>query len=1059
MTRIVFDNFSRGVVSDASRTKIGPEYTRGCSELSNAYIHKDNTIRRRPPLRTPDSPLATLRGLRDTKTNNSKIYALTDTQASEITELPTALQETLRLEGLLGAQNLNTLYQTVDKQLVGETTARLDTGSASVSLRAHVQKIRVFDANTKEELEEGYTLATIHHRIVTDYEKQKVSLTAKRAQLAGVLPRSFDITKVEEPAVAMIFRGTDKNAELLGSAHTVSFKRPDQSSPAIKNADVEDARIEFSPLLQASPNGQKEFVNTQPADITQPLDDLDIHPLGGVAFLFAGLFYRINNNSLTCENGPVLFPDITNMDYRTLGTFIEDNTISDELDLPVKVVYMPTENTPASGETSIYTEDNIKEALTTNLVTEVGQQGFNNLAGVEKLLTDQTIRGFSLNTFQQLFPTLYPVLKNLKKVIGYHQDPSTGANYMYPDVKFLVEDSDINGAGGVFPLYTEEGNTRAATVMSSAPRLNFAGQAFRTKEAGTTEFPNGGGVAAGGIGVTVGLFSSLQQSRNTETGAITQGNATTQVPTGLLYFYIDYSSPAAQAVFDGINIVSGFSSSDDRYHAAIMRKASGTQTQPAVAFEDILVNGMSTVGEDGSDAQSITRQGQSAPTGRRLLNLPFAPPLAEANNFGTHCYYVSATPGSAPYAHSWMLGTGPVSSVEGDPRAYATGQQLTRYLVRPTTYKPNTGRLYIVQARAAIAEDNKTHFSAVGELSQFSNPLARYWDSFVTATRSLNVLSASGIRGAVGTAPTDATTREFHDSRGGRSRVVTVSGESTNRIFIGTESSVYRVLPSSFLGTQAGGLVLDKISDYGVSSDFVSDSTYTVAAFEDQILVLRYYEEASGYTVDIINKETELQNMDTAVSMVGKHRLVLFHKSGTNIIYCMAVGSERQFKGFSTLTFPVAFTKIRAITQDVVGCQVVDGTYAELDFSADLTTQYLDSVNNKESKFETRLATLPLLIVDKKVASPDFTTIPRNITLGLHGYMNFKISVVDDDTNQVSTTDIRLADKRNIEETRVFSGLYTHKGLGQTASTSPRIRISKDDDKYLSLSSAIVTVR
>ena len=1066
--KLTFDNFSKGLVSADALAKLSEDYTQKCSELQNMYIHRDDTLRRRPPITTPDSPLSEIKNIQDMQVSEQKQYVLTNVVPSELPDLPEELQSILKIEDLLGDEvDLAALYQRSGNELVASTTAELDTGIAQVNLRAVIQRIRVFNVVTREEiLDEGYTLAAVKHDITIEYQGRQVSLSARRAQQGGVLPANYDIDDVEEPAVVMIFGGVDANAPLLGSAHTVSFKSNEQSTPSVIDPNIEDARTEFSPILIASPTGQREFINTRIDQILRPLDDLDVHPLGGVAFLFAGLFYRINGADLQCENGPTLFPDVATTDFDSLATFVEDNVVTDRADLPMRVLYVPAKDEPEAGQSSIYTQQNLKTALGAEIIKEVGQDGFNQVAGIEKLLADKRIRGFEYSIFQQLFPTLHPVLKNIKKVVGFYQDPSSSAAYMYPDVKHLIPDSDINGAGSVYPLYLRDANNRAAIVMPSVPRLNVASPEpsatdpfplpFKTQPV-STEFENGGGLAAGGIGVTIALYSNLATSRNADTGAVETSDTSTQVPTGFLYFYLDYSDTEVASFFDNVDILSGFCSAGDRFHSAIMRKAATTKTRPALAFEDILATNMSTVAADGSDSHTFYSARDIVATTERLLNFPFGPTFSAVRNFGTPCYYVSETPGSGAAAHSWELGDNLASDITGDNRSFSISQSMLRYLVLPTTYRANTGRLHVLQGRSAISSGNQVHFSQVGELSKFSNPLARFWSSFTTASRSYKVLQASGVSGVVGRLPTGAETREFTDNTGRPTDVIDIAGDSPNRTFIGTTASIHRVLPSSFLGGDTG-LQLDKVSDYGVTSNFVSDSTYTVAALDDRILVLRYYEEASGYTVDIINQETRLQDIDTAVSLVGKHRLALFHKQGTNVVYCMSVGSDRRFKGFSVLVFPVAFTKIRAISSDVVGCQVVDGTYAELDFRADENTVYTDSVNNRETSFESRVATLPLLVVEKKLSSPDYVVTPRNLTLALNGFMDFTIGVVDDDNGHVETTHIREADKENIDRVRNFSGLYTHKGLGQTGSTSPRIRISKDDDKYLSISSMILSV-
>ena len=476
--KLTFDHFAKGLVSPDSLAKMGEDYTLKASELQNFFIHQDNTLRRRPPLTTPDTPLSEIRNIKDMQTSRQKLYVLTDVVPSELPNMPEELKSVLAIENLLGEDtDLSTLYQRSGGTLQATTTAELDTGVAQVNLRANIQKIRVFNAETKVEIpEEGYTLASVRHRITIEYQGRQVALSARRAQLAGVLPPQYDIDHIEEPAVVMAFRGTDANAALIGSAHTVAFKGNDQSTPSTIDPDIEDARTEFSPILQASPTGQREYINTRVDQILTPLDDLDVHPLGGIAFLFAGLFYRIDGAELRCENGPVLFPDVSTTDMDSIATFVEDNVVQDKLTLPLKVVYIPAEDTPETGQSSIYTQENLKTALGRDLIDKVGKDGFNQVAGIEKLLSDKLIRGFDYNIFQQLFPTLHPLLKNIKQVVGFYEDPSSSAAFMYPDIKHLIADSDINGAGSVYPLYLRDEENRAAITMASVPRLNVQSQ-------------------------------------------------------------------------------------------------------------------------------------------------------------------------------------------------------------------------------------------------------------------------------------------------------------------------------------------------------------------------------------------------------------------------------------------------------------------------------------------------------------------------------------------------------------------------------------------------------
>ena len=1108
--RYVIPNFAKGLVDSGAAAQLEQDYSQKCSELENFYIAPDNTLLRRPPLRSQDQ-LIFSKYVRDFNTANDRFLVLADVPPEELSQLPESLVQLLWLDSVLGHRpDLETTLTRNGATYTYSTTRTIDGTEYTVELRATLQRLITFDQESGEPInDESYILASFAHTV---QDSSGLGLGAKRVQAAGAsaqLPEQVSVNDLEEPPVVAIYKGYGSDAELLASATQMPYKRTGISKPVVKTPNTTDVRFTYFPTLADAPIGLTESMFTDAEAVATPIDHLDAHPDGGMTVLFGGFRYRWDQ-TLQCENGPTLFPDFNEVSHSDLNTFIADNSIDTVPNLPIKVLYVPTTTKKSSTQPFQYTLSTVANALAEGrgLVEDIEASGLVTSNPLETLIDEQKVRGFSFDIFKELFPVLSPVTSNLQHVLGYYRDADDEQGYAYPDIKYLVAGTDINGAGSILRLYKKNQEQRAAVVQSSAPRFAvrpYIDQDFQyTKNDKTVEakeatgfvsetsdvnrFPNRNGFAAGGVGVTLAVYKNYRAFRPGASATNLEFDHTkAQQPDGIFYLFYDYDNEQVKAALDDITAVSGFSASGSHYQSVVMRKAQRAPWRPdspddsdfigtllrSIEFqlsanddETAVVNsGENTFYNDIGQSPSITNQ-------KAWLLWPFGPSAELIKNFGTPVFISSLGNTTNDYlALSDDIGadaaaTGTYTAATANNARLTAGVafkpsavDLMRYIAYPTTYAPAIGDIHVLPGRTVVTNNNNAHFSAAGVLNKFSDHIKDYFSRVSNTPDSRKVLSDSGIPNvslvASGVDPQSFT---FHTPLGEADNILSIGGPEADAILIGAANSIKRIRP----GTLDDYISFETVSSAGVTSPIIYDTTMFIGASDKDVLTARYFRQMQGYDVSLVNRETRtLVGADSAVSLIPKHRLVLFASKESNVITCISLGADRQFKGLSKFTLPrnVNVTRMKRLNADSIGFLLSDGSYATMNFNVDTDTDYTDSIEAGESTYNSVVTTLPMYTMDERRFSPGTSLAVRELFLCLHGYIEGQVSILDDITGAHATFDLRHTEHDDAAELKLFSGIYPQKSIPGNGSVAPRLRFEKNDNRYLAISSVVAEVK
>ncbi len=1138
--RYVVPNFARGLVDRGAAAKLSDNYAQKCSELENFYITADNTVRRRPPLLSTPGGIIDDPNTTDFRTVDNRLVVLADVALRDLENLPEELKKMLWMDSVTGHRfPFATHFTKNGSEFTYDTTEPVTIGgteyTARIKLRAIIQRISIYDVETKEYKEQdSYILASFHHKTEVEYTSSSysgtISIGAARALADGnraKIPDAVSPEEIGDPVVVAIFRGGYTEAKLLASGHTMPYKPDEAIKPSIKVARTQDPRLRYFPIILDSPNGQAEFLSVDPDRLDISIPHIDPHADGGITFLFAGFRYRWDT-TLRCLNGPSLLPDYSELSHTYLKSYVADNKIGEEPTLPIKVLYIPTTTTKQDDEPRFqYTLKTVATALAERqeddgpgglepLVETVEQSGLvtdSSTDALENLLDGKKIRGFTLQAFRELFPILAPITSNIKNVVGYSRDAYQTTGFMYPDIKYLTSGTDVNGAGTEVPLYTRgvgaNTNTRTAVVQPSAPQVAVrptsektlaksatvelpAAYGFMSESEDVQRFPSGSGYAAGGIGITVALYknyTSRKGIRATNTVEVSrQEDRRIQQPDGILYFFYDYDRPEVQGALDNVPMLSGFSAAGEAYQSVVMRKAMTAKWRPPIEdqtdYIGTLIRAMRFAISDSGERVDVGTSGASfyndiqtaeevrITDNKAFLLWPFGPDVTNIKNFGVPVYISSLNQTDNNLSllaqdtdlSNLASSTSQDTVTEHNEIQVAAGgvgfkplTQLARYIAFPTTYTPAFGDVHTLPGRAALSNDNKLFFSAAGFVDEFSNHIGDYFGRISNTPNSTEILRNSGlISTAILPAPTDPQNFVFTTPTGAKDKIRSVIGPSQANILIGSDNSVKHVVPASF----GEYIQFENISTAGVTADFIHDSSFFVTASDSDILTAQYHRQALGFLVNIVNPETRLiPKIDSIVSLIPKHRIMLLHGSGDNIVTVVSVGSDRNFKGISKFSFPVKIHRMKQVSDDKVGFILQDGTYAELDFRADENTDYTDNIAGSKNKFNSIITTLPMYTMDAKRFSPGTRMTIRELFFCLYGYIDATVSIVNDETDAHATFDIRHPEPGDATKLKLFSGIYPQKTLPANGSIAPRIRIEKNDNRYMSINSLVAEVQ
>ena len=362
------------------------------------------------------------------------------------------------------------------------------------------------------------------------------------------------------------------------------------------------------------------------------------------------------------------------------------------------------------------------------------------------------------------------------------------------------------------------------------------------------------------------------------------------------------------------------------------------------------------------------------------------------------------------------------------PRLVSISNSRLSISQKETTLRPDHGKLFT----NILGE----YVTTTGSASQLSPKV--FDDSPVD--QSLTSITSGG--------PTTLSfrTSEFHNDN-----IHTITKQLDGNIVLGLDTTI-RELVGGLNDPTGDNIILGT----GASSNILFDGGYLLFADGNNIAQPRFSREAQNFLQNNVNDEThEIDNIDTLLSLFSRHRVFLLHKAGSNRIYCLSAGEDRKFKGLSVMEFPVAILRIIKFDPDKIILMTQQGLHT-IDFSSDRNTDYIDYINDeRQETFEAAFTTLPIFVLTDTEYSVFYsTTIPR-ATVALSGFPEFTFQVLNRENKVIAERSLRKVG-REVSSVPHFSGPFLIDRLPTSASESPKVRLTKTTDKYLSISSMVL---
>ena len=1029
MAQYVIPSFSKGLVDEASQAKLDKTYKEKCSELKNFFIAADNTLQRRPPLVQPDKYREATNAVFFLDSEDRRLFVC-NVAPEELDSLPNAVKNLLYPTTDTNADLSSLGYRQTPEGLRATATTTYthnnDAYDVNWTLKANLQRLVVYEKDTDKYLpEESYLFVAVYHDTAIQVDGETLTLCALRARDEdSAYPRRIKASGIQEPAAYMIYR----NNQRVASAHTMPYKHDSGISTQLKNE--QDARYNTSDLLKKIDNGQEEFIFMNKNHCTAPIKEIYKHSVRGAVIPFVGLFYTWVDGRVSAPWGARLFPNVDDLSTENLKALIPAQDFSPAVSLPARVLFVPgTARGRFNREDYPYAKDNLREALTSSSPRPYGP----DKTATEVLIEEGLLAGFTYQEFKSGFPELGQILNRLKTVVSVNRT-ADGAMWAFPNIQLLEDNSDVNKLGTAYVL----GNGLFA-VQTSSVRQHYWEEG---EPPDINSFPNGNGYAANGVGVVLTIYRAVDQA-----------------PLGHLYLYLDYDASEVQEYFNDIDVITGISANKVNYVPQAVKVASpAAYTTQGRSFVDSLVNSAELyIGSGGVPNLPLGNTPTKAaflddtavpPTTLSAAAFPFSVDTEEVKHFATPCYpqYTS----NDAVLFDGRRATQFTVPVDGGRLP------IPRYFHRPKFYRGIDFRYTALPGRASLHSGNRLFLSQIQEPTLFNNYVVDYFSSIANTTRNTLVLEQSDLANQIVTPlPGDPVRFDFETPDGGNDPVVAISNADVQNLYVGTENMVRRFLPSQFLSNPA----VSETAYVGVSSPFISESSYNIAAAGNKLIVMRYYQEAQGVISDTLAPETTLFRGATGVAqLMGKHKVSLFYTAGSNQAYCVAMDKERTFKGLSLFEFPRPVQLMRRINPDTLGVLLDNGAYCELNFGVTDSTVYEDKVGTQSSSYESAVTSLPIVFVGDTSFSTSRTINVTKASIGVAGYLDLEMTLRDTLTGVEHKTPVRYVDRDNVGEAKKFGGFWTLENLPPNGAVATTLRLATRNNKPLALSSVVIEV-
>ena len=375
--------------------------------------------------------------------------------------------------------------------------------------------------------------------------------------------------------------------------------------------------------------------------------------------------------------------------------------------------------------------------------------------------------------------------------------------------------------------------------------------------------------------------------------------------------------------------------------------------------------------------------------------------------------------------------------------------QVYRSSTQFVTYQPATDKYFSGEDRNVILSGEKVNFSAPNDKSIFSVGFADFINNNIHAYANRPYLIASGLL--------DYVLRDF--SLEGLFQTRDLSRVPAEFTLDGAETTFYGdterggVLVSDkgmySVSFTDSGVILRRQLTEGLDTNAITQSSMVLGGSGASLKLNRFYEEAGGYTSDLLNDELSLPEIGNLASLFNRHQLILasFNTNDSNRLLAISFNKQRAFKGFSFLEFRGIIKGIVPINDDKIGVIFEDG-YGELDFSKEGSKDY------GETAYKYTVRTMPILNVNEEDFSVTDTVSIHSAVLGFNGSPKFKYRIIDALTGESVEGIFNKHDPADAsDEEYTFSGQLWVNNFDANGGYLLELEIEKEDGQHMEINS------
>ena len=362
-----------------------------------------------------------------------------------------------------------------------------------------------------------------------------------------------------------------------------------------------------------------------------------------------------------------------------------------------------------------------------------------------------------------------------------------------------------------------------------------------------------------------------------------------------------------------------------------------------------------------------------------------------------------------------------------------------------------------ISGRLVQVEDDKIYLSSRDQSDVFTLGWKEFWRNCSTVLTTPGFIRRSGIPIEGDYQLSRQTTEPSIISVPARvDSSVELAGvtETEDSEILITNQGLYRIIEGSSVS---------RISRSGFTSQAISNTSMLIGANGEVMKVVLPSEEAQGFLDFIVNDEYTFEgNIDSVVDLVEKYKLIFFTvKVGEEYeLYTLSIGKDRRINGFSRFTFPENFKlqKIFKLTEERLLLATEDlSTFFTLDFNSNYRHKDLfDYKSEGETEaYNFKVRPMPIIKLTETNFSANKSQVINKAIIGMSGNPNFKFSILNSiKPNQKAVVKhYRQSNREDITEPQTYSGFAIIEGIPANGCEIPEIEISKNDGRYLEISS------